>query len=363
MIRRRQARSQTGFSLIEIMIGIVIGLIAVLVIYQIFAASEGIKRNTTSVGDAQQNGLFSSFMLGIEIANSGSALASAAQDLGTCPPGASSALTWRPIPVLINAGDTPETPDSFVVIYSTSNSVIAPAPFAGNASATAPYSVQSPNGFKKGDLVVAISGGGACGASRVTAVSTPDALGIVTVTHTNPGIVANFNDSAVLFNMGCSGHADCTPAPPAQKVRYDLSGDVLRSTALLTSDGLPVASLIPNPIASNVVNMKLQYGIAPAGGGPLQWISAATSPWQPVDLLSGLPANVLVAQLKTLRAVRIGMIFRGEQWDRDAPDRTIKMFDGAFTQTFLRSGSPAGNYRYRWYETVIPVRNEQWNGL
>jgi len=39
------------FSLIDIMVGLVIGLIAILVIYQVFAASEGIKRNTTSIGD------------------------------------------------------------------------------------------------------------------------------------------------------------------------------------------------------------------------------------------------------------------------------------------------------------------------
>src|ERR1700724_2221820 len=97
---------QHGFSLIEIMVGVVIGMIAVLIIYQVFAAAEGIKRNTTSVGDAQQNGLFSSFMLGIELANSGNALASAARELGSCPTGATSALTWRPIPVLINdSGD------------------------------------------------------------------------------------------------------------------------------------------------------------------------------------------------------------------------------------------------------------------
>ena len=31
------------------MVGVVIGLIAVLIIYQVFAAAEGIKRNTTSV--------------------------------------------------------------------------------------------------------------------------------------------------------------------------------------------------------------------------------------------------------------------------------------------------------------------------
>jgi hypothetical protein len=64
--------------------------------------------------------------------------------------------------------------------------------------------------------------------------------------------------------------------------------------------------------------------------------------------------------------VRIGIVVQGEQWDRDAPDATITMFDGTFTQTFSRFsrfGSPLGNYRYRSYETVIPVRNQLWNSV
>ena len=39
-------RRQTGFSIIEIMVGVVIGMIAVLVIYQVFATSEGIETQT-----------------------------------------------------------------------------------------------------------------------------------------------------------------------------------------------------------------------------------------------------------------------------------------------------------------------------
>jgi type IV pilus assembly protein PilW len=76
---------QHGFSLIEIMVGIVIGMIAVLVIYQVFAAAEGLKRNTTSAGDAQQNGLLASFMLGVELANASNGVAMAWQKLQSCP--------------------------------------------------------------------------------------------------------------------------------------------------------------------------------------------------------------------------------------------------------------------------------------
>src|SRR3982074_822337 len=114
---------QHGFSLIEIMVGVVIGMIAVLVIYQVFAAAEGIKRNTTSAGDAQQNGLLSSFMLTVELMNASNGVASAMQDLGTCPTTGSMATSFHPIPVLITDPLDPTKSDEFVVNYSVSNSV------------------------------------------------------------------------------------------------------------------------------------------------------------------------------------------------------------------------------------------------
>src|SRR6185312_369621 len=120
-------RSQIGFSIIEIMVGVVIGMIAVLVIYQVFATSEGIKRNITAAGDAQQNGLLSSFMMGIELANAGNGLAVAAQDLGTCTPAASMVDSLRPIPLLITDGGGANNPDSFVVYYSVGRTFVSAA--------------------------------------------------------------------------------------------------------------------------------------------------------------------------------------------------------------------------------------------
>jgi type IV pilus assembly protein PilW len=355
-------RPERGFSLIEIMVGIVIGLIAVLIIYQIFAAAEGIKRNTTSVGDAQQNGLLSSFMLGIELANAGNGVASAAQDLGKCPGSASFGSTWRPLPLLIVDGGGDDQPDSFMVNYSVTTAAIAPAPILNVPSVTgnADYKVQSPTGFQKNDLIVAISAGG-CGASKITADPVgPDINGVVTLTHTDPGVGGNFGEGDVLLNMG--------PAANAQKVRYDVvpATHVLRSTALLKADGTlnDDTAPPPNPLASNVVNMKLQYGLDTNKDGVLEWVSAATSPWTPTELMSAIPGPNLVAQLKALKAVRIGIVVRGEQWDRDAPDVPWSLFGGTagggYEGTFP---SASGNYRYRTYETVIPVRNELWNAL
>src|SRR5437763_1535646 len=127
---RPHLRLQAGFSLIDIMVGLVIGLIAVLVIYQVFVAAEGIKRNTISAGDAQQNGLLSSFMMTVELANAANGLAANQQDLMTCAPApdvASFASSWRPIPVVISDGGgtaTAPLPDQFIITYSTANSIV-----------------------------------------------------------------------------------------------------------------------------------------------------------------------------------------------------------------------------------------------
>ncbi len=49
-------KSARGFSLVEIMVGLGIGLLTILVIMQLFADYEGQKRTTTSGADAQGNG-------------------------------------------------------------------------------------------------------------------------------------------------------------------------------------------------------------------------------------------------------------------------------------------------------------------
>lgn len=56
-------RCNGGFSLVDIMVGMVISLIGVIIIFQVFSVSEGVKRTTTSGGDAQQNGAAALFVM------------------------------------------------------------------------------------------------------------------------------------------------------------------------------------------------------------------------------------------------------------------------------------------------------------
>src|SRR5207248_6475732 len=111
----KSGRRPSGFGLVEIMIGLVIGLISVLVIYQVYNVAEGFKRNTTATGEAQMAGLFSTFVLGMELGNGGSAMALAAPDLASCTDTGNIATSFRPIPLLITHAAAATPPASFPV--------------------------------------------------------------------------------------------------------------------------------------------------------------------------------------------------------------------------------------------------------
>jgi type IV pilus assembly protein PilW len=355
MTIRPRYNVQRGFSLVEIMVGIVIGMIAVLVIYQVFAAAEGIKRNTTSVGDAQQNGLLSSFMLHIELANASNGVADAMAQLGNCTASVSAATSLRPIPILISDSGADATPDTFVVNYSVAQHRVTPAPADKNGS---DYIVQSPNGFvnsvAKRDLIIAIPGTpGDCAVSRVSAYDGTPIPCITDPTQSCVKItpVGATVQAAYVLDMGP------TTGGVKQRVQYDVNGGVLRSIVLWNGDGQPVAQP-PDPIASNVVNMKLLYGVDDGAGG-ITW-TPATGPWN--------AATVLAANNSTLgkiRAVRIGIVVQGEQFDKEKYQHDLlfppswELFKNVLATPLTGLITPG--FRVRVYETSIPLRNSLFN--
>jgi type IV pilus assembly protein PilW len=367
-----RSRAACGFGLVEVMVGLLIGLIAVLVIYQVYTVAEGFKRNTTSAGEAQQSGLFSAFTLGMEIGNAQAGMGdnATAQALAACPDPGNIATSYRPIPVLITDGGLTNL-DSFVVTYSIATTIGSNALFLAAAPASSDYKIQSPGGFHVGDLIVGIStpsGGAQCTSSKVTVVQPPTANdGGVTLTHTAPTDASvNFSGSSVLVNMG--------PADRAQKVRYWVCNassappclsqnyGVLYSTPLLDSNGCPFgaagcsSTAVDNPVASNVVVLKLAYGIDNIGDGQVHTWVLGSGNWDPSLVL---PAPITT--INQIKAVRIGIIVQSEQFDREQGTYPWSLFDGLVAGSIPASLSPPGNWRFRKYETIVPLRNPIWN--
>jgi type IV pilus assembly protein PilW len=370
--------------MIEIMVGVLIGLVAVLVIYQIFTVAEGLKRNTTGAADAQQNGLLSTFTLALELNSAGNGISDAAGRLIRCTPVAGAPdeaikVTRKPIPALIEPGASDDAPDALVVIYGTASSTTDAAEIASVgtlAAGSASLPVRSPNGFHQGDQIVLIQDAGVappatspCASDVVgapphvvtAAVPPPNASGIVTLTI-SPATPFDVTNNSMVVNLG--------PSTQTQRVRYSVANETLRSLDLVNPAAVAV------PLASNVVNMKAQYGIDNNNDGIIDtWVKADAAPFTPTDLLNAnfsLDNDCNVNPISCIRAFRIGLVVRSDQWDRDlktpAGDFAWTLFDcedpvklncpGRMTGTIAQTAD--GGWRYRVFETVVPLRNQVW---
>lgn len=337
---------QQGLTLTELLVALLVGLVATVVILQTFALAEGRKRMTTGLAEAQQTGTIALFTLAREIANAGQAMAAAANELDTCPDTGDVRTTQRPVAVLITTGGNANTPDSFVINHGAAALHGGSVPFAAEAAPLSNYRVHTAFGVATDDRIVAISRAGQCAASIVATVSAADADGVVEIAHS--GAPDPYPASAVLLDLGQRSNV--------ARTRYDIADATLRSLDLLT------AGATPNPLASNIVNLKLQYGIDSDNDGFADtWVSGASPGWQ--------PASVLAAPLRTLlqvKAVRIGLVVRSDAYDR-AQTRQYPwvLFDCAREDKTQCPGRLAGTlpagWHYRTYETAIPLRNQIWN--
>jgi type IV pilus assembly protein PilW len=349
LVRSRSHSSACGASLIDVLVGLAVGLVVTIIVYQTFLALDSIRRTATATADLQSSGAFALFTLATQIGNAGAGLAAAARWLDTCPPTADIVTSLRPIDVLITDGGRADVPDSLVVRQALATTVGMPAAFASPAPAGSNFHIESPDGFAAGDRVVAISRSGVCAMSQITAIGAPSG-GIVDIAHAP--VAVDLPATSVLLNLG--------PAGRASTMRYDVVAGTLRSTDLTNGDA-------PAPLVPNIVNLKFQYGIDVDGDGVLDTWAGAAPPgaWAPATLLAAPRAT-----LERIKAVRMGIVARSER-----PDRTLTrgyqwvLFDcasddkascpGRLAGTI--AGSASGSYRYRTYETIVPLRNVIWN--
>lgn len=98
--------TQTGFSLVEIMVGMVIALLGVIIIFQVFAISESVKRTTTSGGDAVQNGALALYTLERSIKGAGYGILPSTNIIATLP---TDPLGTAPLAILAGASNVSDS--------------------------------------------------------------------------------------------------------------------------------------------------------------------------------------------------------------------------------------------------------------
>ena len=355
--RTAPRRAAAGFSLVELMVAVLIGLIGTVVIFQVFAVFEGQKRTTTSAGDAQQNGLLALSSLERDARMAGYGLSNS--PLLGCSVTAYDSTGTRDFSFTLAgvqiADGASGAPDTVTFTYGTSGMVVYPPILAANAGINATSAtIGSAYGFFSGDLVAFGQSGttplGTCYMKQLTAGPVAAVLAFADGARYNKagGLASGFtawdntsHTGGLVFDLG--------PAPPA-------SGAPVVAIYSIASGQLMYQNLLSDSAASatadGIVQFQAQYGYDTNGDGAVQtgeWTNTAPADWTKVI------------------AVRMAVLARGAQPER--PDPTTLVCNTTTTAPTWSGGTidPAVTdptswqcYRYRLFETQVPVRNLIW---
>jgi len=330
--------SQAGFSLVEIMVGLVIGMLVTLVIMQVFSVFEGQKRSTTGTADAQTNGNIALYNIQRDVQMAGFGLPEidpngSPMQCSPSPsyddPDTAFVEDFDMFPITIVDGGAGS--DQITVRYGD-------APMGGfsslisSNSAGLPEIVVDNNMGCKVNNVAMIVNQGVCAMTKIRTVT---ATTKVTVAVDGGGKVAGATKSGA--SLFCLGNWSA--------VGYGINNSMLERNG--------------QPSVAEVVNIQAQYGISATASNNqvTAWVDA-----------SGIWAAgaLTVADRNRIKAVRVAVVARNGQLEKEVVTLNAPV---AWPD---EAGSPAPvvdlttiadwqRYRYRVYETIIPLRNIIWS--
>ena len=385
------AKTQQGFSLVELLVGLAIGLLATLVIMQVFSAFEGQKRTSTGTADAQTNGSVALYSLqrDVQLAGFGLPLYDTANMPLICidsSGGAGVDNEARGVASVDNDADggTPNVDllpiriedgngatDRVIVRYGDSASGGAPAKVTAVAGTN--IGVTTSIGCKDQDVVYFVRSG-VCHATRVDGA--PAVNNVKVLDATNAVVSATTSESSDLACLGDWRQVTFEVNAANELVRQEIS---TRAAA----QGL---SNVPAVLVTGVVNIQAQYGISakPDGNQIVQWVNA-TGQWAGTPGTTNAVCSAAAANRNCIKAVRVAVVARNELLEKE----NVSTACSSTTATAVpltgvcawdaKSADPSGvgweapavdlsnnadwqRYRYRVYETIIPLRNIVWTG-
>ena len=342
---RRALQRQRGFSLIEVLIGLLIAMIGVVIMMQVLITAEERNRTTSTGNEALSNGAVMMHMLQRDLVQAGYGIN--ALPLMGCSLTLPSGNTIPLAPVVVNpassviptAGTDPNT-DRILVFYGNGNGQPEGNEVLGAAGSK--YTVQSPVSFARNDYVVAYPTSCAAALTLARVSNDADAVDLGTgEVKMNTPVVAT---ASMLFNMG--------QAP--RIVGYAVRGGSLTSCDFLTSNCANGASWAA--VAGGIVSLRAQYGHE---GSPMTWdqstpTSAGSCDWVRINATR----YVLVA-----RSTQYESKFDSATGQRtgDQVTAAAPTWAGSADKAIDLSGDGDWQfYRYRTFENIAPARNVIW---
>lgn len=379
-------KASRGFSLVEIMVGLLIGMIAVVVIFQTLDVAEQRKRSVTGSSELQVSGSITMYMLDRDLRAAGHGFATGAGEgdlnctvLAFDAARAVPAFNFRLVPVIITDGGA--GPDTITVLYGSSNTVVNNKIFASSTPTTKIMQTSKRFGFMRGDKVVVVNDAPTLPNCAMLEITDNTNVDTVTLDHAAAGatytsdysgaeVEARFNEDdtfGLLFTQGRMYNLGAGPRLRTWAVSME---GVLGYTDGFSGSATPVEA------GSGVLNLKAEYGIDANGDNVL-----ADNEWTKVSPTTPLNWGRVMA-------VRVAILVRGEQWDREhcnANPTYMSTVNGAVAATNFVMANADGtadtgavcnpgddlsaiapnpnnwrNYRYRVYETIVPLKNMLW---
>lgn len=376
---------QRGFTLVELMVGLVLGMLTVLVISQVLALAEGKKRTTSMGSDAQLNGALAMFTLQREIQAAGYGAASNPAALGCIVKGkftdasatpASADVSLTLAPVVIKDGVN-GAPDEITLIQSQTARFSVPIRVTENHDKSLGYFVvQSSLGVAPGDLLIAVpqspSATDYCTLFAATnnAGSAATTLSATRIPHTAAGNPA-WNSVDIWPTAAYEGVPSTTSA--AKSYLLNLGSMNSRTYTVSTAHNLQVSaatstsvSSAPTDLFPQVVNLQAMYGKDTNADGMVDRWDSTTPTTQ--------------AGWSQVIAIRVALVARSNQYEKDIVTTANPQWDVGASDTIadVTTTTCAGNgnkcialkvdqlndwqhYRYKVYDTVIPLRNMLWS--
>lgn len=353
-----------GFSLVELLVATAITLISLLIIVQVFSVYDGWKRTTTGTAQSQENGLLGTFSIERDLRSAGFGMVG----LGCSRINAYNAIAG---PVTISATGLPVTITPDLPPAGTNqriNILYSSSPFgniAARLQADMPDSDPPPPtilrvnngvGFNRGDMIVISEPPKDCSILQLSQDAQPTAAPNVNAPGNswilphdpavpwNPPVGQNifpvlplpagYTDGARVLNLG-------------QLV--DRSYFVQNNTLRMEERNLVDGSLTTFDLIPGVIGLRARYGRDTNADGVLDAFDNDT----PALIAAGVGGN------NTLVAVQISLIVRSGNWERNevSPAAIAYWLNGPA----VAIGPDDRHYRYRVFQTVVPLKNMIWN--
>lgn len=366
----RIKRYNGGFSLVEIMVGVGIALVSTLVIMQVFAISEGQKRTTTSGADAQTDGGIATFLIERDLRMAGYGLGVVGAlgcSVNSSYNGTSVPFTLSPVVITDGANGLS---DSIRVMASSKSNFSVPARITTDhpPQATNMF-LNTTHGIEVNDLLVAYQGGKDCTLLQVTGIPN----GNVQVHHQNtspwnpPGgqnifpQPDGYTAGSMLFNLGAM-------------INHTYSVDS-KSNLQLADFRSSNNTTVVQTLVSNIVNLQAQYGFDTRAGTQTD---TRVDTWS--NTMIDADNNGVIGNggdVGRIYAVRIAVVARSAVKEKPKSDGTCDITTttsnnrptwtaGAIDVSKNADGTANPDwkcYRYKVFETVVPLRNLLWREI